>query len=331
MNWHGRWSLKFAFLTAMHALLSSASSLLHAVDDVRSEPLQGNSIGATHDDRASAGQKRHGTTVPRLLIGRDWGPIGSLHFQGHPAALRLLIEVEGEQLLLTLQKNEGLFAGHYTETHYLADGSAVSSSHNSTTNCYYHGEVEGQANSDVSLSTCTGIRGLISLGEAAYVLEPSPDRYDGTHRVYRAEHLALPAGSCGHHLNLSSPTGAPPHHSPRPTEDSPVRDSGSRRKRDTQPTTKYVELIIVADNREFQKQGKDMDKVKQRLAEIANHVDKFYRALNIRVALVGLEVWSDADKCPVSQDPFTTLHEFLDWRKAKLLPQRPHDNAQLIR
>lgn len=58
---------------------------------------------------------------------------------------------------------------------------------------------------------------------------------------------------------------------------------------------------------------------------------QFYRVLNIRVALVGLEVWSDADKCAVTQDPFTTLHEFLDWRKLKLLPQRPHDNAQLIR
>uniref|UniRef100_A0A8D3EFZ9 ADAM metallopeptidase domain 12 n=1 Tax=Scophthalmus maximus TaxID=52904 RepID=A0A8D3EFZ9_SCOMX len=101
-------------------------------------------------------------------------------------------------------------------------------------------------------------------------------------------------------------------------------------KRHAQKTTKYVELIIVADNREFQKQGKDVDKVKQRLAEIANYVDKFYRALNIRVALVGLEVWSDSDKCPVTQDPFTTLHEFLDWRKVKLLPQKPHDNAQLI-
>uniref|UniRef100_A0A3B4EXY8 ADAM metallopeptidase domain 12 n=1 Tax=Pundamilia nyererei TaxID=303518 RepID=A0A3B4EXY8_9CICH len=78
---------------------------------------------------------------------------------------------------------------------------------------------------------------------------------------------------------------------------------------------------------QFQKQGKDMDKVKQRLAEIANYVDKFYRALNIRVALVGLEVWSDVDKCPITQDPFTTLHEFLDWRKVKLLPQKPHDNA----
>lgn len=58
---------------------------------------------------------------------------------------------------------------------------------------------------------------------------------------------------------------------------------------------------------------------------------QFYRVLNIRVALVGLEVWSDADKCAVTQDPFTTLHEFLDWRKLKLLPQQPHDNAQLIR
>lgn len=58
---------------------------------------------------------------------------------------------------------------------------------------------------------------------------------------------------------------------------------------------------------------------------------QFYRALNIRVALVGLEVWSDSDKCPITQDPFATLHEFLDWRKVKLLPQKAHDNAQLIR
>uniref|UniRef100_A0A3B4ANK6 ADAM metallopeptidase domain 12 n=1 Tax=Periophthalmus magnuspinnatus TaxID=409849 RepID=A0A3B4ANK6_9GOBI len=58
---------------------------------------------------------------------------------------------------------------------------------------------------------------------------------------------------------------------------------------------------------------------------------QFYRALNIRVALVGLEVWSDLDKCPITQDPFTTLHEFLDWRKVKLLPTKPHDNAQLVR
>lgn len=94
--------------------------------------------------------------------------------------------------------------------------------------------------------------------------------------------------------------------------------------------TKYVELVIVADNREFQRQGKDLEKVKQRLIEIANHVDKFYRPLNIRIVLVGVEVWNDIDKCSISQDPFTSLHEFLDWRKIKLLPRKYHDNAQLI-
>uniref|UniRef100_A0A3B4Z0P9 Peptidase M12B domain-containing protein n=1 Tax=Stegastes partitus TaxID=144197 RepID=A0A3B4Z0P9_9TELE len=92
-----------------------------------------------------------------------------------------------------------------------------------------------------------------------------------------------------------------------------------------QTTTKYVELIIVADNREVSGGRRVSSGEKKKKGS------RFYRALNIRVALVGLEVWSDVDKCPITQDPFTTLHEFLDWRKVKLLPQKPHDNAQLIR
>ncbi|CAB1343690.1 unnamed protein product, partial [Coregonus sp. 'balchen'] len=217
----------------------------------------------------------------------------------------------------------GLFASHYTETHYLEDGSAVTGAHNYTKNCYYHGEVEGHANSDVTLSTCSGLRGFISLENKTFILEPSLYQDNNKHIIYRGENLNLSPGTCGHGFNMSSV-------SPNNHLRSPFRTFSTRHKRHAQKTTKYVELIIVADNREFQKQGKDVDRVKQRLAEIANYVDKFYRVLNIRVALVGLEVWSDADKCPVTQDPFNTLHEFLDWRKVKLLPTKSHDNAQLI-
>uniref|UniRef100_A0A674DND1 ADAM metallopeptidase domain 12 n=1 Tax=Salmo trutta TaxID=8032 RepID=A0A674DND1_SALTR len=160
-------------------------------------------------------------------------------------------------------------------------------------------------------------RGFISLENKTFVLEPSLDQDNYTHIIYRGENLNLSSGTCGHGFNISSVT--PDNHLR-----SPFRTFSTRK------TTKYVELIIVADNREFQKQGKDVERVKQRLAEIANYVDKFYRVLNIRVALVGLEVWSDSDKCPVTQDPFNTLHEFLDWRKVKLLPTKSHDNAQLI-
>ncbi|EPQ17822.1 Disintegrin and metalloproteinase domain-containing protein 12 [Myotis brandtii] len=59
--------------------------------------------------------------------------------------------------------------------------------------------------------------------------------------------------------------------------------------------------------------------------------ESFQGPLNIRIVLVGVEVWNDIDKCPIGQDPFTSLHEFLDWRKAKLLPRKAHDNAQLVR
>ncbi|KAL3967888.1 NLR family CARD domain-containing protein 3 [Sarotherodon galilaeus] len=312
------WSVKFVILTALQALTVTLS----VCDRMLLKSVKGNPPSTVVPHRPTARQKHYGTTVPLQLVGKDWKPISQLKSQSHPASLKLLIEVESEQLLLALEKNEGLFASNYTETHYLEDGSAVTGVHNFTANCYYHGKVEGHDNSDVSLSTCAGIKGFISLGERSYVLEPCADRSDGTHWIYTAEHLNFAPGTCGHDFNTT--------YSSAHTDGSPFKAFSTRHKRHAQTTTKYVELIIVADNREFQKQGKDMDKVKQRLAEIANYVDKFYRALNIRVALVGLEVWSDVDKCPITQDPFTTLHEFLDWRKVKLLPQKPHDNAQLI-
>uniref|UniRef100_A0A8C7RR42 ADAM metallopeptidase domain 12 n=1 Tax=Oncorhynchus mykiss TaxID=8022 RepID=A0A8C7RR42_ONCMY len=141
-------------------------------------------------------------------------------------------------------------------------------------------------------------RGFISLENKTFILEPSLYQDNNKHIIYRGENLNLTPGTCGHGFNMSSVT--PDNHLR-----SPFRTFSTRNKRHAQKTTKYVELVIVADNREVM-------------------------VLNIRVALVGLEVWSDADKCPVTQDPFNTLHEFLDWRKVKLLPTKSHDNAQLI-
>ncbi|KAG8517481.1 Disintegrin and metalloproteinase domain-containing protein 12, partial [Galemys pyrenaicus] len=248
------------------------------------------------------------------------------------------------------------------------------------------------------LLSCLFNRGLITFENKTYVLEPTAGPA-GAHKLSPAESLGHPRGSCGAHLgSWGAAADRPPP---------PPQTRASRQKRETLKMTKYVELVIVADNRE--RQGKDLEKVKQRLIEIANHVDKvssfsaikslrsykptsfssaawstgkktlpgpashtagtegfasrprptswplrpkhsatsglwaaltgshgpclpqFYRPLNIRVVLVGVEVWNDIDKCSISQDPFTSLHEFLDWRKMKLLPRKSHDNAQLIR
>uniref|UniRef100_A0A8C3AZB1 ADAM metallopeptidase domain 19a n=1 Tax=Cyclopterus lumpus TaxID=8103 RepID=A0A8C3AZB1_CYCLU len=79
----------------------------------------------------------------------------------------------------------------------------------------------------------------------------------------------------------------------------------------------------------FKRQNKDYEKTKTRIMEIANYVDKFYRALNIRVPLIGLEVWTDRDQCIVTEEPNATLWSFLQWRQ-KLKSRKKHDNAQLL-
>lgn len=57
---------------------------------------------------------------------------------------------------------------------------------------------------------------------------------------------------------------------------------------------------------------------------------QFYRPLNVRVALTGVEIWSDRDQIQVDKTPSRTLNNFLEWRSRDLLPRFPHDNAQLV-
>ncbi|XP_060679194.1 disintegrin and metalloproteinase domain-containing protein 33-like, partial [Hemiscyllium ocellatum] len=100
-------------------------------------------------------------------------------------------------------------------------------------------------------------------------------------------------------------------------------------RRDSWNNMKYVELYVVADYTMFQRFSRDLSVTKSRLLEIANHVDQFYRAFNIRIALIGLEVWTHADQIRVSEDATRTLYAFLKWRR-QLSAHTKHDNAQLV-
>lgn len=50
----------------------------------------------------------------------------------------------------------------------------------------------------------------------------------------------------------------------------------------------------------------------------------------MRVALTGLEVWSERDQIKVEKNAAHTLNNFLEWRSRELLPRLRHDNAQLV-
>ncbi|XP_043919241.1 disintegrin and metalloproteinase domain-containing protein 33-like [Protopterus annectens] len=239
----------------------------------------------------------------------------------YPARGEITVTVDGKELVLEVEQNSELLAKGYTETHYTKDGTPVTSQPNHTDHCHYHGHVKKYRESWVALSTCSGFRGLIVLeNETSYYIKPLGSSVSKHHTIHKTTNMPVINGTCGHEShsldNMSDFTKM-------------IQSVHSRIKRNTWTTQKYMELFIVADNALYRKQQQNLGQTKQRILEIANYVDKFYRSVNIKVALIGQEVWTEKDQSQVSDDPNATLWAFMKW-KQKLKFRKKHDNAQLL-
>ncbi|NXS43277.1 ADAM8 protein, partial [Balaeniceps rex] len=239
----------------------------------------------------------------------------------YPDRVLYSVRAEGRDYLLRLEKNKELLGQHYTETHYSANGTEITEKPDVQDHCFYQGHVRGYADSAVSISTCSGLSGFFRVNETTFLLEPLEEDVAGRHAVYRAAHLRGKRGTC-------QESGATLEYDHEPKIPAAMKlyhwKSGPLHK-----GPRYVELVLVVDNEEFRKH-KDLRTVQNRMKEIVNHVDKLYQPLRLRVALIGLEVWSHKDKIMVSPNPEVTLDNFLQWREAELLRRKLHDNAQLI-
>ncbi|XP_057168620.1 disintegrin and metalloproteinase domain-containing protein 33 isoform X9 [Ursus arctos] len=232
------------------------------------------------------------------------------------------LKAAGQELLLELEKNHRLLAPGYTETHYSPDGQPVVLVPNRTDHCHYHGRVRGFPDSWVVFSTCSGMRGLITLGRnASYYVHPrsAGDSEDFiTHRMFWIGQLLSWKRACGHRDARNKGDMA-----------SLSRATQIKERREVRRSPKFLELYIVADHTLFLTQHRNLNHTKQRLLEVANYVDQILRTLDIQVALTGLEVWTEQDQSRVTPDANATLWAFLHWRRG-LWARRPHDSAQLL-
>lgn len=281
-------------------------------------------------------------TRPFILIDGQRQSLTEALQDSHPDRLQCGLEFGGQLYILELEKNRDLLPKPPNVFYYLPNGTGVSVRAHPVTHCYYHGSVRGFPQSRVALSTCFGLRGVIAINSTLSLeLQPQEDEEeqegggdiggagsgssgggggggeDGVHLLYSTSPIeGDSAGGCG-----VSHTAVPPIHS---------STHSHRRKRDILSETKYIELVLVADHQEFLNYQKSNKTIIYRMLDVANQVDWFYRSLNVRVALTGLEIWSDRDKIQVEKNPTDTLNNFLEWRTRELLPRLRHDNAQLV-
>uniref|UniRef100_A0A672QT89 Peptidase M12B domain-containing protein n=1 Tax=Sinocyclocheilus grahami TaxID=75366 RepID=A0A672QT89_SINGR len=189
----------------------------------------------------------------------------------HPSEAEVKITA-GEDLILQLQRNEELFSSEYQEIWYNPNGDRQLSRPSNRDHCYYHGSVKGIQGSSLVISTCAGLRGMITVNNSvSYMIEPLANQtHSQGHVVFNAQSLKLPVGTCGHYHGEGN-------HSESLQELIDVMakpQQTNRGRRDVSSSMKYVELMVVADHAEFVKHGRDLERTKTKLLEAANFVDK---------------------------------------------------------
>uniref|UniRef100_A0AAQ5ZLR1 ADAM metallopeptidase domain 23a n=1 Tax=Amphiprion ocellaris TaxID=80972 RepID=A0AAQ5ZLR1_AMPOC len=121
----------------------------------------------------------------------------------HLAQASFQLEAFGSRFILDLSLNNDLLSSDYVEIHYEGGKPVLSKGGE---HCYYHGQVRGNDNSHVALSTCNGLHGMFDDGVHVYLIEPLQQTHSivsySCHRELKYISHKCPLTLLKHTLNL---------------------------------------------------------------------------------------------------------------------------------
>lgn len=268
--------------------------------------------------------------IPQIVERRERRQADHFHDSkqdSHKDKLSYSVTIEKENYFLHLNKNKDFLAKDFVQYSYDKNGKLLTSYPKTEDHCYYHGHVEKVEDSLVMLSTCSGLRGLIFIGEKSYGIDPVAESSTNEHLLYQLEHTQNEPFVCG----VSNDTWQEENtetHQYQHSVDSMMRLF--RQKREALPQTHYVELVLVVDNLRYLIKKSNETAVKEEVVELANLINGYYKMINIQVILTGLEIWKDSNPIDVDGSAGQVVSRFVTWREAVLLPRKRHDAGHLI-
>ncbi|XP_049859100.1 pneumococcal serine-rich repeat protein [Schistocerca gregaria] len=290
--------------------------------------------------------RRHRVVRPRMFHAREKREISSSRHPegGHIHDLTVGFVVDGKNFILDLRLNRELIPDTYFER-YQHNGKHVINRPTSkeTELCQYQGKLRGYSNSWAAISTCNGLRGVIFDGEQMHYLERGPadteieDAGGGGDGDGRSEELE--SHILYSHSDLITNHTCGYHDTPHDVIISEEFNRILRYKREAEMVrgpynadkkSRYVELVLVVDNKEYKAHGESRHNVYEHCKNIANIINALYVPLNIFIALVGVVVWTENDEIQLLSNGDFTLTNFLTYRRQRLVKEHPNDNAQLL-
>ncbi|XP_043940271.1 disintegrin and metalloproteinase domain-containing protein 9 [Protopterus annectens] len=260
-------------------------------------------------------------TVPRELAVRERRDASSSAIAKDQVSY--VIPVDGREYKVHLEKNNDFLPPHFRMFTYSSEGVLLSEQLDIRDHCHYRGYVEGFPDSVAALSNCDGLRGFLQILNDSYGIEPLEASPSSEHLFYNLNHVPSEPSVCGVSNTVHSGPAAEEYHFP-------FMADHLRKKRAILPQTRYVELFLVVDKKRFDFVNRNETAVREEMIQLASYLDSIYIMLNVRIVLVGLEIWTDQNKVNTDGNAGEVLSRFVQWREKELLPRRRHDSAQLI-
>uniref|UniRef100_A0A2K5K2T1 ADAM metallopeptidase domain 32 n=1 Tax=Colobus angolensis palliatus TaxID=336983 RepID=A0A2K5K2T1_COLAP len=237
-------------------------------------------------------------------------------------------EIEYEQISYIIPIDEKLYTVHLKQRYFLADnfmiylydqGSMNAHSSDIQTQCYYQGNIEGYPDSMVTLSTCSGLRGILQFENVSYAIEPLESAVEFQHVLYKLENE-------DNDIAIFSENN-------RSLEEHPMDDNIfiSEQSESAVPDLfpLYLEMHIVVDKALYDYWGSDSMIVTNKVIEIVGLANSMFTQFKVTIVLSSLEVWSDENKISTVGEADELLKRFLEWKQS-YLNLRPHDIAYLL-
>lgn len=291
------------------------------------------STSSGHDQRWMLLSQNHRYVLPRVRyitedngVWKSRGLSGGQRMAGKRGIkVEITFAVFQQNFTLDLYQNRGLFTSQYLERHEHFNGSGNNA--RKLDHCFFHGRVRGRVRSSVSLSTCEGLEGLIYDGTTSYYIEPMDKAF---HLFYKIKDLdSFEYDSPGQRMNQDRDIHTVTQE--RLVSKRSIGNVKTRRRirNNVFTETKYVELLIINDHKQFEACGKNLTKTNLRAKQIANIVDAIFKPLNVRVALVAVETWNVLDKVKADANADTYLSNLVKYRK-RGLRKYPSDVTKLL-
>ncbi|NXN10965.1 ADAM2 protein, partial [Indicator maculatus] len=172
--------------------------------------------------------------------------------------------------------------------------------------CHYQGYIEGCPSSAVTLSTCSGLRGLLQFENISYGIEPLGYSAGFKHFVYPVTLL----------LNgLLNSTAK-------------LRNRMSVEHRNTlgtiflfQPLSaaaqslKTLRVSVVVDKALYTYMGANTNTAAQKIIQAFNLINRMFHPLNVTILLSSLEVWTQQNKISTAEEAPTLQTSFTQWKR----------------